>query len=113
MDQLTEQEAAINNSDLSELMRRRALVKANGTGKFRDATAQRNARSQWIRNKIDELIDQHGLIEAERLAELEASTLDAAHVLDIVAGGDPSNISGLQKSQCKPLTWQTMAWKGR
>lgn len=111
VDQLTEQEAAINNSDLSELMRRRALVKANGTGKFRDAAAQRNARSQWIRNKIDELIDQHGLIEAERLAELEASTLDATHVLDIVAGGDPSNISGLQnRSVNRSLGSQ---WRGK
>ncbi len=111
MDQLTEQEAAINNSDLSELMRRRALVKANGTGKLRDAAAQRNARSQWIRNKIDELIDQHGLIEAERLAELEASTLDATHVLDIVAGGDPSSISGLQnRSVNRSLGSQ---WRGK
>lgn len=96
--QLAEQEAAINNSDLSELMRRRQLVRANGTGPLRDRAAQQIARDDWMENRIAELTDEHGVVEARRLAGIEASTLDATHVLDIVAGGNPSAISGLQSS---------------
>ncbi|WP_227267738.1 polymorphic toxin type 15 domain-containing protein [Roseobacter weihaiensis] len=64
-----------------------------------------------MRNKIDESADLHGPIEAERLAELEASTLDATHVLDIVAGGDPSDVSGVQnRSVNRSLGSQ---WRGK
>ena len=45
------------------------------------------------------------------MTELEASTVDATHVLDIVAGGDPSNISGLQnRSVNRSLGSQ---WRGK
>lgn len=97
-DQLAEQEAAINNSDLSELIRRRALVQTSGTGALRDAAAQATARNQWLQNKVTELAQTLSLAEARRQAQIEASALDATHVLDIVAGGDPSAISGLQNS---------------
>ncbi|MGH1331771.1 MAG: polymorphic toxin type 15 domain-containing protein [Paracoccaceae bacterium] len=98
LDQLAEQEAAINNSDLSELMRRRALVRANGTGPLRDAAAQSTARSQWLSNRVIEIRQSQGLSRsaANAVALQEAAGLDATHVLDIVAGGDPSDVSGLQ-----------------
>lgn len=97
-DQLAEQEAAINNSDLTELIRRRALVKDNGTGALRDAAAQSTARAEWLRNRIIEIRQTQGLSRsaATALARQEAAGLDATHVLDIVAGGDPSDVSGLQ-----------------
>lgn len=98
LDQLAEQETAINNSDLSELMRRRAAVRANGTGPLRDAAAQSTARSQWLSNRVIEIRQSQGLSRsaANAVALQEAAGLDATHVLDIVAGGDPSDISGLQ-----------------
>lgn len=97
LEQLAEQEIAINNSDLTELMRRRALVRANGTKVLRDATAQSRMRDRWLRERTEELIDLgETRRDASRLAGEEASLLDATHVLDIVAGGDPSDISGLQ-----------------
>lgn len=98
IDQLAEQEAAINNSDLSELIRRRNLVRENTTGALRDAAAQRAARALWLSNRINEIRQTQGLSRsaATVLARREAADLDATHVLDIVAGGDPSDISGLQ-----------------
>ncbi|RCW88300.1 polymorphic toxin type 15 domain-containing protein [Paracoccus lutimaris] len=99
-DQLREQEAAINNSDLSELIRRRDMVKNQGTKALRDADAQRTARTEWINARAAEIMEggQHSRRKAVELAQNEASKLDATHVLDIVAGGDPSAISGLQDS---------------
>ena len=97
--QLQEQENAINNSDLSELIARRDLVKANGTGALRDVAAQKAARDLWLQTRRLELQGAgKSIIDADRIAHSEAAKLDATHVLDIVAGGDPTNISGLQSS---------------
>lgn len=97
LQQLREQESAINNSDLSELMRRRALVRQQGTGALRDRAAQDLMRQDWLTDRQDELVASgYSLLDAERTANQEAATLDATHILDIVAGGDPSSISGLQ-----------------
>ena len=98
LEQLQEQENAINNSDLSELMRRRELVRQQGTNALRDRAAQQRMRDQWIRDKTNEIRESQNLSRsaARTLATQEASLLDATHVLDIVAGGDPSAISGLQ-----------------
>lgn len=94
---MREQENAINNSDLSELMRRRELVRQQGTGALRDRAAQDLMRQDWLTDRQDELVASgYSLLDAERTANQEASTLDATHILDIVAGGDPSSISGLQ-----------------
>ncbi len=111
--QLDEQEAAINNSDISELMRRRAIVQANGTGAVRDQAAQSAARTAWLANRTNEIRQSQGLSRAaaRAMAEQEAAQLDATHVLDIVAGGDPSDISGLQnRSVNRSIGSQ---WRGR
>lgn len=111
LQQLQEQENAINNSDLSELIRRREMVRLQGTGPLRDSAAQQTARNEWLDRRVSELVGAHGPVEAERLALLEASTLDATHVLDIVAGGHPSLISGLQnRSVNRSLGSQ---WRGK
>lgn len=97
--QLREQEAAINNSDLSELARRRALVVENGTGALRDRAAQQAVRTQWLADRTLEIVED-GFLESEAaaMAASEAASLDATHALDIVAGGNPSDISGMQSS---------------
>jgi hypothetical protein len=96
--QIREQEAAINNSDISELQRRRAIVAEDGTGSVRDRAAQETARAEWLTKRANEIREQEGLsrAEARAKAQKEAAQLDATHVLDIIAGGDPSDISGLQ-----------------
>jgi hypothetical protein len=100
LDQLQEQENAINNTNISELMERRAAVQAaGGTGALRDTAAQRAARDQWLSRRQDEILSSNpslSLLDVERMARAEASRLDATHALDIIAGGDPSAISGLQ-----------------
>lgn len=113
LQQLQEQENAINNSDLSELMRRRELVRQMGTEPLRDTAAQATARSRWIQNRTTEIMNGGGVTrrQAQATARDEASLLDATHVLDIVAGGDPSDISGLQnRSVNRSLGSQ---WKDR
>lgn len=99
-DQLQEQENAINNSDLSELIARRNLVKDIGTGALRDLAAQKAARTGWINDRALAIATSKNVSRraAKEMALREASKLDATHVLDIVAGGDPSAISGLQSS---------------
>lgn len=98
MKQLQEQEAAINNSNISDLIRRRNLVKeSGGTKALRDQAAQASARKAWIADTVKGLVDDgYSLDKAKTEALRQAASLDATHALDIVAGGDPSKISGLQ-----------------
>ncbi len=112
LDQLAEQENAINNSQLSDLMDRRAAVIENGTGAIRDRAAQVAARDGWLSSRTAELVAGGELYEdAVEMAAREASVLDATHVLDIVAGGDPADISGLQnRSVNRSLGSQ---WRGK
>jgi len=79
-------------------MRRRELVRQQGTDALRDRAAQQRMRDQWISDKTNEIRESQNLSRsaARALATQEASLLDATHILDIVAGGDPSAISGLQ-----------------
>ncbi|MFL4470127.1 polymorphic toxin type 15 domain-containing protein [Tateyamaria armeniaca] len=112
LDQLAEQENAINNSDLSDLMERRSAVVENGTGALRDRAAQTAARDAWVSDRTAELLAEGELFDdAVDLAQREAAVLDATHVLDIVAGGDPADISGLQnRSVNRSLGSQ---WRGK
>jgi hypothetical protein len=113
MEQLQEQENAINNSDISELVARRDMVKQVGTGALRDAAAQRVARQKWLADRAQEIRSTLGVspIKAEKMAQDEASKLHATHVLDIVAGGDPSVISGLQNASVNSSIGSQ--WKSR
>lgn len=113
LQQLQEQENAINNSDLSELMRRRELVRQQGTGPLRDRAAQQDTRVAWINTRTEDIMSGGSVTRrrALEMAQAEASQLDATHVLDIVAGGDPSAISGLQnRSVNRSLGSQ---WRGK
>ncbi len=99
MEQLLEQEDAINNTDIAELIQRREMVKQMGTGALRDRGAQTTARKEWTRGKVRELLAAGmSLSHAKQAAAKEAANLDATHVLDIVAGGDASELSGLQNN---------------
>lgn len=113
MDQLQEQENAINNSDISELIARRDMVKQVGTSALRDVAAQTAARKKWLDDRIDELIDIDEMLpgKAAQVAAAEAAKLHATHVLDIVAGGDPSVISGLQNASVNSSIGSQ--WKSR
>ncbi|WP_298261211.1 polymorphic toxin type 15 domain-containing protein [uncultured Litoreibacter sp.] len=99
MEQLLEQEDAINNTDIAELIQRRDMVKQMGTGALRDRGAQTTARTKWTSSKVRELLAA-GMSpsKAKQAAAKEAANLDATHVLDIVAGGHASELSGLQNS---------------
>lgn len=99
MEQLLEQEDAINNTDIAELIQRRKMVKQMGTGTLRDRGAQTTARKEWARGKVRELLAAGmSLSHAKQAAAKEAANLDATHVLDIVAGDDASELSGLQNN---------------
>ena len=109
--QLKEQQDEINNTDIETLQRRRADF-INGDAR-RDSGAQRRARRRWIRDRSGEIArDQRVTLKtAERIARQEAAVMDATHVLDMVAGGDPSRISGLGNSQINRSIGAQ--WRGR
>lgn len=70
-------------------------------------------RDQWIRDKTNEIRQRQNLSRsaARDLARQEAAGLDATHILDIVAGGDPAILSGLQnRSVNRSLGSQ---WRGK
>ena len=101
-DQLQEQQDAINNTDIETLIKRRNLVKQKTTKALRNPKAQESARQAENMKKAKELREsarksgkrlslKYALEEAKKINAKK----DATHVLDIIAGGDPNDISGL------------------
>ncbi|NKJ09419.1 PAAR-like domain-containing protein [Rhizobium sp. SG741] len=111
--QLQEQMDALRNIDADTLLQRRKAIRdAGGTSPLRDLNAQTQARRDYESGRLEELA-QDGIVgqkAADKVAE-EMSDLAATHRLDIIAGGDPSDISGLgDKGVNSSLGSQ---WKGR
>ncbi len=111
--QLKEQQAAINDMD-AELMlaRRKAIRDAGGTSPLRYLPAQGQARTNYENNRLAELADE-GIVgdAAKQKIDNELSKLAATHRLDIIAGGDASDISGMgDRSVNSSLGAQ---WRGR
>lgn len=111
--QLKEQEDALNNTTAETLLaRRQAIRDAGGTSPLRDLKAQGRARTEYETNRMLELADE-GVVgaDAQRQVTRELATLAATHRLDIIAGGDPSDISGMgDRSVNSSMGSQ---WKGR
>ena len=118
--QLLEQQIAINNTDPNVLKVRRDGVKKHGTSLYRDVKAQTDARDAYETDQVTALYSKykaagHSAKDAMDMAEKETwdemKNLDATHTLDIIAGGDPSDISGLaNKSGNRSAGSQ---WRGR
>lgn len=95
--QLKEQEDAINSLSAEKLLeRRQAIAEAGSTKVLRDLGAQKAARKNYERKRLQELARKRIVGEkAEEMVAKELKELAATHKLDIIAGGDPSDISGL------------------
>lgn len=111
--QLKEQEDALNETTAETLLaRRKAIRDAGGTTPLRDLKAQADARLKYSNDRFDELRTAGKTrTEAKAIIESELSNLAATHRLDIIAGGDPSDISGMgDKSVNSSFGSQ---WRGR
>ncbi|MFD1743838.1 polymorphic toxin type 15 domain-containing protein [Rhizobium helianthi] len=111
--QLKEQEDALNNTTAETLLaRRQAIRDAGGTSPLRDIAAQSNARIRYEAERFDALRSAGKTrSEARSMVNAELETLAATHRLDIIAGGDPSDISGMgDRSVNSSMGSQ---WKGR
>jgi Novel toxin 15 len=95
--QLKEQQDAINRTSADDVIKRRDAIRAaGGTGPLRDNAAQQAARTAFSKRRTAELIRQgKSPVEAGKTVAGEMKNLAATHRLDIIAGGDPSDISGL------------------
>ena len=95
--QLKEQQDAINNTTADTLTSRRDAIRAaGGTSPLRDLAAQSGARAAYRSRELQKLI-KGGMNPriASRQINKRMTNLAATHRLDIIAGGDPSDISGL------------------
>lgn len=95
--QLKEQEDAINSISAEKMLERRQAIRdAGGTGPLRDTQAQIAARKDYEKQRVHELA-RAGIYgePAEIVVASELKELAATHRLDIIAGGDPSDISGV------------------
>ena len=95
--QLKEQEDAINNMSAQTMLDIRAAIeKAGGTKSLRDPKSQVAARKEYREEREADLFEE-GLSRDKIKSTLdkEMKGLDATHTLDIIAGGDPTNISGM------------------
>ncbi len=116
--QIKEQQNRINSMDPAELKRRRDMVKAlqeqkKGLGSLRDSTSQNAARAKFRKRETRKLLPslrQKGA--KKKVAEMMAG-LDATHALDIVAGGAPNEISGLQNRSVNRSMGSQWMQKGR
>lgn len=97
--QLQEQEDAINSRDIAGIQQRRQAVKdAGGTKTIRKPKAQADVRKKEVQARAKKLMAADPNLspeDATAQAKQSISKLDATHTLDIVAGGDPNDISGL------------------
>ncbi|VAW85424.1 hypothetical protein MNBD_GAMMA16-2148 [hydrothermal vent metagenome] len=116
--QIKEQQNRINSMDPADLKQRRDKVKAlqgqkQGLGSLRDNASQNEARDVFRESEIDKLRISLGRAGAKKkVAEMMAG-LDATHALDIVAGGNPYDISGLQNSSVNRSMGSQWMQKGR
>ncbi len=87
--QLKEQEDTINQTSADMLLQRRQAIRdAGGTDGVRDHRAQTRARDRHLSEALESGMSRREARDAMR-------RLDATHALDIIAGGDPSLITGL------------------
>jgi hypothetical protein len=96
MRQLKDQQDAINNLTANQIVSARDAIRtAGGTGPLRDAAAQQAARKAYQAKRMLELTETMSEARAEQLVAQELQGLAATHRLDIIAGGNPSDISGV------------------
>ncbi|WP_282363724.1 polymorphic toxin type 15 domain-containing protein [Pseudomonas sp. PS01297] len=97
MRQLKEQEDAINSMNADKMLERHLAIKdAGGTKALRAPKAQEYARKAFEQKRLIELGKLNIWGEAaEKQLALELKDLAATHRLDIIAGGDPKDISGM------------------
>jgi len=110
--QLKEQEDTINSLSAEMLLKRRqAIDAAGGTKALRDPGAQKAARKNYERKRLQELARKRIVGEkAEDMISKELKELAATHKLDIIAGGDPSDISGMGDKRANSSIGSQ--WKG-
>ena len=116
--QIKEQQNKINSMDPAELKRRRDKVKAlqaqkKGLGSLRDGASQSEKRAIFRQDKFDKLELKYGRKSAKNKIIKLMAGLDATHALDIVAGGDPSDISGVQNRSVNRSMGPQWMQKGR
>jgi hypothetical protein len=99
--QFRDASGVLNDMTLTEWMERRVAF-INHPEDYRkvsgSSAAQIATRDQWIRDRTAQLRAADpslSRLEASNLAIAEASALNATHRLDMVAGGDPTDISGM------------------
>lgn len=98
MHQLNEQSDVLNGMSADLLVaRRQAIHNAGGTSSLRDPGSQRAARDSYISDMTRHYRREEGLSREAAAAKAREgiASLDATHRLDIIAGGDPSDISGM------------------
>ncbi|WP_434573385.1 polymorphic toxin type 15 domain-containing protein [Pseudomonas sp. Z3-8] len=110
--QLKEQEDALNAMDADTLIsRRKAIDDAGGTEALRDKKAQRKARKNYERKRLSDLLAQDvDANKAKKIVSTELKELAATHILDIIAGGNPSDVTMGDKRTNSSVGAQ---WKGR
>ncbi|CRM54185.1 MULTISPECIES: polymorphic toxin type 15 domain-containing protein [Pseudomonas] len=110
--QLKEQEDALNAMDADTLIsRRKAIDDAGGTEALRDKKAQRKARKDYERKRLSDLLAQDvDASKAKKIVSTELKELAATHILDIIAGGNPSDVTMGDKRTNSSVGAQ---WKGR
>lgn len=96
-DQIKEQEKEINNLSPDEFLKRRASYKTARRPEVQKA-AREKYRNKKYQEYLEDLLSQDiDLPDAKQragdLIDSEMKTLDATHKLDLVAGGDPNQIS--------------------
>ena len=113
--QLKEQQNAINNTTADELVERRdAYHEAGGTKPLRVPEAQKKVREQYESALKEELLDQGLNVKQPSVKSFindDMKGLAATHELDIIAGGDPSQISGMQNKRVNGSIGPQ--WRGR
>lgn len=97
MRQLKEQEDAINSMNADKMLERHLAIKvAGGTKTLRYPKAQTDARKAFEQKRLRELGKKDIWGEAAEIQiALELKDLAATHRLDIIAGGDPKDVSGM------------------
>ena len=96
MRQLKDQQDAINNLTANQIVSARdAIQAARGTGPLRDVAAQQVARKAYKAKRMLELNETMSRYNRRQVVANELQGLAAIHRLDIIAGGNPSDISGL------------------
>jgi hypothetical protein len=99
--QFRDASGVLNEMTVTEWMERRVAF-INHPEDYRDVSgstaAQKATRDEWLRDRTAQLQQADPTLtrrEAARAARAEAAELNATHRLDMVAGGDPTDISGM------------------